>query len=75
MFRALDDLIKPHGNGAQDDDRSNDHVELEEKMSGNDTYVGRGVPGTTFKIINQDSEIGNCIFESFFCFFILSETL
>ena len=30
MFRALDQLIKYHGNHAQDDDGSDDHIELEE---------------------------------------------
>ena len=30
MLRTLDQLIKHHGDGAQDNDGSDDHIELEE---------------------------------------------
>ena len=36
MFQTLDHLIESHGDGAQDDDGCNHHVELEETDSGND---------------------------------------
>ena len=33
MFRTLDQLIKHHGDGAQDNDGSDDHIELEEMQN------------------------------------------
>lgn len=33
MFRALNQLVKDHGDGAEDDDGCNYHVELEETES------------------------------------------
>ena len=33
MFGALDQLIEEHGNGTEDDDGCNHHVELEETES------------------------------------------
>ncbi len=35
MLRTLDQFIKYHGNGAQNDDRRNDHVQLEDLRSVN----------------------------------------
>lgn len=36
MFQALDQFVECHGNGTQDDDGCDHHVELEEKMGVDD---------------------------------------
>lgn len=33
MLRTLDQLVKYHGDGAQDNDGSDDHIELEETQN------------------------------------------
>lgn len=33
MLRTLDQLVKYHGDGAQDNDGSDDHIELEEMQN------------------------------------------